>query len=145
MPSQKPLVPAGETGEICIFGGGVSLGYIGGYEEKNKAFQTLPDGTVRYQSGDLGYTLPNGNIAFLHRKDTQIMIYGKRVEISEVESRLYQCKGVSRLRAGKKIVNWLIQQARQNEIAKIYLETSECGRTLYQELGFDDMTGYMKL
>lgn len=68
MPSQKPLVPAGETGEICIFGGGVSLGYIGGYEEKNKAFQTLPDGTVRYQSGDLGYTLPNGNIAFLHRK-----------------------------------------------------------------------------
>ena len=47
-----------------------------------------------YRSGDLGYFLPDGNIAFLHRKDTQIMIYGKRVEVSEVESRLYQCKSV---------------------------------------------------
>lgn len=47
-----------------------------------------------YRSGDLGYLLPNGDIAFLHRKDTQIMIYGKRVEVAEVESRLYQCKNV---------------------------------------------------
>ena len=47
-----------------------------------------------YRSGDLGYLLPDGNIAFLHRKDTQIMIYGKRVEVMEVESRLHQCRGV---------------------------------------------------
>ena len=47
-----------------------------------------------YRSGDLGYTLPDGNLAFLRRQDTQIMIYGKRVEIAEVESRLYQCKNV---------------------------------------------------
>jgi acyl-coenzyme A synthetase/AMP-(fatty) acid ligase len=47
-----------------------------------------------YRSGDLGYILPDGNIAFLHRKDTQIMINGKRVEVMEVESRLYQCEGV---------------------------------------------------
>ena len=87
-------LPAGETGEICILGGGVSLGYIGDHEEENKAFETMPDGAVMYRSGDLGYTLPNGDIAFLHRKDTQIMIYGKRVEVAEVESRLYQCKNV---------------------------------------------------
>ncbi|MBQ7746396.1 MAG: thioester reductase, partial [Spirochaetia bacterium] len=43
---------------------------------------------------DLGYYLPDGNIAFLRRKDTQIMIYGKRVEVMEVESRLYQCSGI---------------------------------------------------
>ena len=47
-----------------------------------------------YRSGDLGYILPSGDIAFLHRKDTQIMIYGKRVEVMEVESNLYQCSGV---------------------------------------------------
>lgn len=87
-------VPHGETGEVCIFGGGVSLGYIGDREEENKAFVCLPDGNVIYRSGDLGYLLPDGNIAFLHRKDTQIMIYGKRVEVMEVESTLYQCKGV---------------------------------------------------
>ena len=87
-------LPAGETGEICIYGGGVSMGYIGDHEEENRAFETLPDRTVMYRSGDLGYILPNGDIAFLHRKDTQIMIYGKRVEVAEVESRLYQCKNV---------------------------------------------------
>ena len=87
-------LPDGETGEICICGSGVSMGYIGDHAEENKAFETLPDGSVMYRSGDLGYIMPDGNIAFLHRKDTQIMIYGKRVEVSEVESRLYQCKDV---------------------------------------------------
>ncbi len=88
-------VPQGGTGEICICGGGVSLGYIGDREEENRAFEHLPDGRVMYRSGDLGRVLPDGNLAFLHRKDTQIMIYGKRVEVMEVESRLYQCRGVS--------------------------------------------------
>lgn len=87
-------VSKGETGEICIYGGGVSCGYIGNHEEENKAFEALADGGTMYRSGDLGYILPDGNIAFLHRKDTQIMIYGKRVEVMEVESTLYQCKGV---------------------------------------------------
>lgn len=87
-------LPKGEIGEICIYGDGVSLGYIGDHEEENKVFERQQDGSFMYRSGDLGYFLPDGNIAFLHRKDTQIMIYGKRVEISEVESRLYQCKSV---------------------------------------------------
>ena len=87
-------VPQGETGEICIYGNGVSLGYIGGRDEENKAFVKSNDGNVMYRSGDLAYVLPDGNIAFLRRKDTQIMIYGKRVEISEVESQLYKCTGV---------------------------------------------------
>ncbi len=88
-------LPKGESGEICIYGDGVSLGYIGDHEEENKAFEHLPDGRVMYRSGDLGYILPSGDIAFLHRKDTQIMIYGKRVEVMEVEFRLYQCSGVA--------------------------------------------------
>ncbi len=87
-------VPNGKTGEICIYGDGVSLGYIGNHKEENKAFVILNDNSVMYRSGDLGYMLPDETIAFLHRKDTQIMIYGKRVEISEVESRLYQCNGI---------------------------------------------------
>ena len=87
-------VPQGETGEICIFGNGVSNGYAGDHDEENKAFVILPDGTRMYHSGDLGYILPDGDIGFLHRMDTQIMIYGKRVEVMEVESKLYQCSGV---------------------------------------------------
>lgn len=46
---------------------------------------------------------------------------------------------------GRRIVAWLIQQARQRGIGKIYLETSACGQGLYQEMGFAAMQGYMQL
>lgn len=44
---------------------------------------------------------------------------------------------------GRAVVRWLVEQAEQRGITKIYLETSESGRPLYQELGFTDMGGYM--
>ena len=83
-------VAQGQTGELCILGGGVSQGYIGDRQKENMAFGFTADGRRIYHSGDLGYFLPDGNIAFLHRKDSQIMIYGKRVEVSEVENVLLQ-------------------------------------------------------
>ncbi len=86
-------VPAGQTGEICILGAGVSRGYKGNKPE-NANFVSLPDGSSLYRSGDLGYCLPDGNIAFLHRKDKQVMILGKRVECDEVENVLCTCKEV---------------------------------------------------
>lgn len=46
---------------------------------------------------------------------------------------------------GKSIVSWLIDYAKKQGITKIYLETSECGRPLYDSLGFRDMQDYMKL
>lgn len=88
-------VPHGEIGEICIFGDGVSLGYVGDHDEENRAFVRKEGAPPLYRSGDMGYVLPNGAIAFLHRKDTQVMIFGKRVEPAEVEARLYGCRGVS--------------------------------------------------
>lgn len=88
-------VPRGSTGEICIFGEGVSRGYLGNPPEQ-KNFVTMKDGTRMYRSGDLGYEMPDGNIAFLHRRDDQVMILGKRVEPEEVENVLNTCPGVQR-------------------------------------------------
>lgn len=88
-------VPRGEVGEICIFGEGVSRGYLGNPPEQ-KNFVTLPDGRRMYRSGDLGYELPDGNLAFLHRRDDQVMILGKRVEPEEVENVLNTCPCVER-------------------------------------------------
>lgn len=88
-------VPKGETGEICIFGEGVSRGYLGNPPEQ-KNFVTMPDGTRMYRSGDMGYELPDGNIAFLHRRDEQVMILGKRVEPEEVENVLLSCPSIER-------------------------------------------------
>ncbi|MCC8121229.1 MAG: amino acid adenylation domain-containing protein [Oscillospiraceae bacterium] len=85
-------VPAGAVGEICISGGGVSNGYLD--QSKNGMFMTEADGKRSYRSGDLGYLLPDGNLAFLHRKDSQLMILGKRVEPEEVENVLCDCEEV---------------------------------------------------
>lgn len=79
----KP-VPDGQIGEICISGGGVSRGYLGDHPEQAN-FVNI-DGVRTYRSGDLGYVLDDGNIVFLHRKDSQVMIEGRRVECSEVEN-----------------------------------------------------------
>lgn len=54
---------------------------------------------------------------------------------------IYTCPELRGCGAGREIVNWLIEQAKEKGITKIYLETSECGRTLYQEMGFMDMYG----
>lgn len=83
-------VPEGMPGEICIFGKGVSRGYLGNPPEQAN-FVTLKDGRRMYRSGDLGYELPDGNLAFLHRRDNQVMILGKRVEPEEVENVLNTC------------------------------------------------------
>lgn len=88
-------LPAGHTGEICIFGEGVSRGYLGNPPEQ-KNFVTLKDGTRMYRSGDMGYLLPDGNFTFLRRRDDQVMIMGKRVEPEEVENVLNTCPGVDR-------------------------------------------------
>ena len=84
------VLPQGRIGEIIIRGNGVSAGYMGDHEEENKAFVTLEDGSRLYHSGDLGYYLPDGNLAFLHRKDEQVMILGRRVEPEEIENLLLQ-------------------------------------------------------
>lgn len=88
-------VPRGSIGEICIYGEGVSRGYINDAPEQRN-FVTLLDGTRMYRSGDLGYELPDGNIVFLNRRDNQVMILGKRVEPEEVENVLNTCPLVER-------------------------------------------------
>lgn len=88
-------LPAGETGEICIFGEGVGRGYLGNPPEQAN-FVTKDDGTRFYRSGDIGYMLPDGNVVFLHRRDDQVMILGKRVEPEEVENVLNEYPDVER-------------------------------------------------
>ena len=88
-------VPDGEIGEICIFGEGVGRGYLGNPPEQAN-FITREDGTRFYRSGDMGYKQPDGNMVFLHRRDDQVMILGRRVEPEEVENVLNEYPEVDR-------------------------------------------------
>ena len=46
---------------------------------------------------------------------------------------------------GRKIVAFLIADARRKGTGKIYLESSRSAKNLYHKIGFTDMTDYMKL
>lgn len=52
----------------------------------------------------------------------------------------YQGKGI-----GRNTALWLIERARKTGAEKIYLETSDAGRNLYQNIGFKPMADYLKL
>lgn len=113
-------VPKGQIGEICIFGEGVSRGYVGNPPEQ-KNFVILGDGTRMYRSGDIGYELPDGNIAFLHRRDEQVMILGRRVEPEEVENVLNSCPLVE-----KGVVRAFIDDNGLHYLAAYFVPKGEC-------------------
>lgn len=46
---------------------------------------------------------------------------------------------------GRKIVEFLIKDAKEKGTEKIYLESSDAAKKLYYEIGFSDMQDYMKL
>jgi len=86
------LLPAaaGETGEICIAGAGLSPGYWRDPEKTQSVFVTKPDDGRRiYRTGDLGKIGPDGLVYFVGRKDSQIKSRGYRIELGEVEAALH--------------------------------------------------------
>lgn len=46
---------------------------------------------------------------------------------------------------GQKILNFLIDEAKQRGIEKIYLESSDVAKNFYEEIGFVDLKNYMRL
>ncbi|WP_374175230.1 amino acid adenylation domain-containing protein [Flavobacterium tructae] len=81
------LQPVGVIGEICISGDGLSRGYLYQPELTAEKFITNPfnENTKLYKTGDLGKWLPDGTIAYIGRKDSQVKIRGHRIELGEIE------------------------------------------------------------
>jgi thioesterase domain-containing protein len=84
--------PIGVIGEIYISGAGLSRGYLGKPELTAERF--IPNrfdrrcGERLYRTGDLGRYLPDGEIEFNGRKDTQVKLRGYRIELGEIEAAL---------------------------------------------------------
>lgn len=90
--------PAGETGEICIRGTALTLGYYDDPERTAAAFTQNPlnphyPETI-YRTGDLGRLNERGELIFVSRKDHQIKNMGHRVELGEIEACADTCEGV---------------------------------------------------
>ncbi|MGI4835689.1 MAG: amino acid adenylation domain-containing protein [Janthinobacterium lividum] len=90
--------PSGETGELCIGGPGLALGYLNRpalTAEKFVAHHWPPrEPLTFYHTGDLARLLPSGELEFQGRQDYQVKIRGQRIELGEVEAALAQQPGV---------------------------------------------------
>ncbi|WP_374950232.1 amino acid adenylation domain-containing protein [Mucilaginibacter sp.] len=96
---QLNYIPDGEVGELCISGINLAEGYLNRPELTAEKFvetwESQPGVVTRiYRSGDLCRFLPDGNIEYLGRKDTQVKIRGNRVEIGEIEVVINQMDGI---------------------------------------------------
>lgn len=96
----REVTESGVTGEICVAGTALALGYLNAPEATAKAFTRNPlndhyPETI-YRTGDLGYFGEDGNLYFCGRKDFQIKLFGHRIELEEVENALNGAPGVDR-------------------------------------------------
>lgn len=89
------ICPPGVVGTMYASGVGLAAGYHNLPEMTAKRFVMI-QGERWYDTGDLGWYLPNGEIAFGGRKDAQVEIHGKRVELEGIANLLMEQEHMTR-------------------------------------------------
>lgn len=90
----EQILPVNSLGELYIAGAGISQGYVNLAEQTSIAFGQFHNRPV-YKTGDLVRWLPNGELAFIGRRDSQVKIRGYRIELAEVNQQLLNIEPVS--------------------------------------------------
>ena len=88
----------GKRGELYIAGPQVAKGYLHRPELTKERFINNPFGSgrfgVMYKTGDVCSYLPDGNIAFEGRNDSQVKLRGLRIELGEIETAINRLESV---------------------------------------------------
>lgn len=86
---RKPISD-GQSGEICVRGTGVAMGYINDPALSDKVFIQNPLNSsyrdILYCTGDIARYNEYGEIVFISRKDGQVKHMGNRIELGEIEA-----------------------------------------------------------
>ena len=98
--NDKLIKDSRKTGEICVRGVCLALGYYNNKEQTESRFVQNPLNDkyidMIYRTGDLGEYDENGEICFMGRKDFQIKHMGHRIELEEIERAIDKVEGVER-------------------------------------------------
>ncbi|NLU93277.1 non-ribosomal peptide synthetase [Chitinophaga sp. Ak27] len=86
---QGEVCPVGGTGELCIAGEGLTMGYLNNIHLTHDKIRYVPalKDTV-YFTGDIVTLKNDGQLYFTGRKDRQIKVRGYRIEMGEIERQL---------------------------------------------------------
>ena len=88
-----------ESGELCVRGTSLSMGYYKNPEKTREAFvqnplnQAVPE--LIYRTGDIVKYNERGEIIYLSRKDFQIKHMGHRIELGEIETAVSSLEEIS--------------------------------------------------
>jgi amino acid adenylation domain-containing protein/non-ribosomal peptide synthase protein (TIGR01720 family) len=91
------IQPVGIPGNLYLGGIGVTPGYLNRDTLTKEKFIPNPfkAGDIIYDTGDVAALMPDGNIKYLGRSDSQIKLRGHRIELGEIESVLRNTENVS--------------------------------------------------
>ena len=116
----------GETGEICMRGTCLTMGYYNNPEKTAEVFCQNPLNTAYpeliYRTGDVGRYNEYGELVFVCRKDSQIKHMGHRIELGEIEAAALKAEGVRRACCvydgeGKRIVLYFVGDTDEKALA----------------------------
>lgn len=94
---EKNVQPVGEIGELYISGECLAKEYINLPEMTKEKFISNPFVLEErmYKTGDLARWLPNGEIEYIGRNDSQVKINGYRLELEEIEKEYLKFEDVT--------------------------------------------------
>ncbi|MDR0305763.1 MAG: amino acid adenylation domain-containing protein [Chitinispirillales bacterium] len=134
----KTAAQPGETGEICIRGTCLALGYYKNPEKTNASFIENPLNAeypeVIYKTGDLG-EMRDGLLYFHGRRDHQFKHLGYRIEAGEIEAAAQRFSGIKNV--------CVLYDEKKQQIALFYETSQEINEIEYRRALAADLPIYM--
>lgn len=82
------------TGELCVLGRNLALGYFNNDKLTSEKFLVI-NGERIYRTGDKAHINLDGEIEYLGRMDNQVKLRGRRIELEEIDIYFSRLDGIS--------------------------------------------------